>query len=95
MRNVVRPHIFGYTTPWRYQPEWYAGNLVFQAGAPRRRAESLTGGGQIYGHELGGTFQPYLTPYSTPVTNLVAGGQVNARPAFLQALFGGAVGTSS
>jgi len=85
----------GYTKPSMYAPQWYVGNLVFQGGNPRQRQGSMTGGGQIYGHELEGLFQPVIVPYATPVISPVAGGQINANPAFLQALFGGASGNGS
>lgn len=85
----------GYTRPLNYAPQWYVGNLVFQGGNPRLRAGSMTGGGQIYGREYQGVFQPVQVPYATPVVSPVGGGQVLSRPSFMQALFGGAQGTGS
>jgi len=87
-------HFQGYTAAQRLRPEWRVQFLVFQGGNPRLKASSMTGGGQIYGHEYGGYFQPVRKSYSTPVTSKVGGGQVAARPGFLQALFGGNVGSS-
>lgn len=85
----------GYTAAERIGPRYYVGNLVFRGGVTLQRQGSLTGGGQIYGHEFSSGFQPMLKSYSTPITNKTAGGQIAARPPFLQALFGGNVGTSS
>jgi hypothetical protein len=85
----------GYTAATRIGPRYHVPNLVFRGGTTLQRTGSLTGGGQIYGHEYSSGFQPYIKSYSTPVTNMVAGGQVVALPPFLQALFGGKMGTSS
>jgi hypothetical protein len=89
---IKTPSFMGYTKPGRLVPEWYTGYLVFQGGNPRQRTGSLTGGGQVYGHEYAPLFEPVIQAYSTPVTNLVAGGQIPSNPSFLQALFGGARG---
>jgi hypothetical protein len=89
------PSFNGYAKPGRYIPEWRVGNLVFQSGNPRLKASSMTGGGQIYGHEYTGDFVPLMQAYTTPIISTVGGGQIPARPSFLTALFGGAQGNGN
>jgi hypothetical protein len=90
-----RKTFHGYAAATQLRPEWYVGYLVFQAGVPRQRAGSLTGGGQIYGHEYGGFFTPVLYPNSPGVPSFTGGGQIVAMPAELLALAGGAYGIGS
>lgn len=82
----------GYTPATRLRPEWRVQFLVFQGGAAHLRTGSLTGGGQVYGHEYGAFFVPIIQQYATPIASAVGGGQVVARPGFLSALFGGSSG---
>ena len=90
-----RPQFQGYSAPLRTKPEWQVPWLVFQGGNMRQRTGSLTGGGQIYSVELG-AFAPNLSnAYSNAVLSVVGGGQINARPSWLQALLGGASGNGS
>lgn len=90
-----KSRIGSYTQPPRYTPQWYVGNLVFQGGLKHMRTGSLTGGGQVYGHEYQAFFQPYVMQYATPLANLTAGGQIVSVPPSLQGLIGGAQGTGS
>jgi hypothetical protein len=85
----------GYAAATQLRPEWYVQYLVFQAGLPRQRAGSLTGGGQMYGHEYGGFFTPVVYPNSPGVPSFTGSGQIVAMPAELLALAGGAVGVGS
>lgn len=82
----------GYTPATRLAPEWVTQFLVFQGGASHLRTGSLTGGGQVYGHEYGFAFEPVMQGYSTPIASALGGGQIAARPGFLTALFGGSSG---
>jgi hypothetical protein len=92
---IRRVSFHGYETPTRNRPQWYVPWLVFQGGTSRIRIGSLTGGGQIYGHELGMPNPPVMTAYATPVASLVGGGQVVSNPPWLQALIGGQSGNGS
>jgi hypothetical protein len=90
-----RSQIGSYTKPPRYAPQWYVGNLVFQGGYENIRIGSMTGGGQIYGHEYQGFQPPVIMSYATPLANLTAGGQIVAVPPSLQGLIGGSQGNGS
>lgn len=93
--EAVTDQYMGYTRPGRLIPEWRVQFLVFQGGNSRIRLGSMTGGGQLYGHEPAGAFMPVLVNYGTPITSVVAGGQVVSKPAWLTSLFGGSSGSSS
>ena len=75
--------------PELFRPEWRVGHLVFQAGVPRLKTSSLTGGGFLArkdppaGHE-----QPSWQPYATPVSSFLGGGYLGSRVNFLTPLGG-------
>ena len=91
----ARKTFHGYAAATRWAPQWTVAYLVFQAGAPKLRAGSLTGGGQIYGREYGGMAQNLLMEYSNPLLAQMGSGQIVAYPPSLAALYGGASGTGS
>lgn len=90
-----RKTFHGYAAATIIGPEWRVGYLVFQAGLPKTRGNSLTGGGQIYGHEYMGWQQPLLRSYAPGILSTTGGGQIPYDPAQLAALFGGRQGISS
>ena len=90
-----RPTFHGYAAATRMRPEWQTAFLVFQAGFAHLRDGSMTGGGQIYGHEYAGTFTPLIVAYAPGVGSTLGGGQLPGYPPSLQALFGGQKGTGS
>lgn len=90
-----RKSFHGYAAATRWAPQWTVAYLVFKSGAPDLRAGSVTGGGQIYGHEFQGTFQPLIGDYTPGIGSFVGGGQMPALPPYLQALFGGQQGQGS
>lgn len=92
---LVRKTFHGYAAATRMRPEWRVQFLVFQAGLPKTRGNSITGGGQIYGHEYMGTFMPLQLAHSAPVLNLTGSGQVVALPPELAGLYGGNAGIGS
>ena len=81
-----------YAAPTQLRPTWRVAYFVYQAGDARIRLGSMTGGGQVYGHEFTGMFSPLLTANSTPVNNYVGGGQVVSTPPEILALLGGVQG---
>lgn len=93
--NHVRKTFHGYAAPVRYSPQWYVGNLVFKAGAPDLKAMSMTGGGQIYGHEFAGTFQPMYKTQTPGIYSMTGPGQIPALPPSLAILYGANQGTGS
>lgn len=92
-RHNVRPTFHGYAAATRMRPEWRVQFLVFKAGVNETRPNSITGGGQIYGHEFLGTFEPFIVPNASGIGSIVGGGQIPGLPPSLQALFGGAQGS--
>lgn len=90
-----RKSFHGYAAPLRFAPQWRVGALVFKAGMPDLKAASITGGGQIYGREYRAYGKQVISEYTPGIASQTGGGQVNARPAFLSALFGGSQGTGS
>lgn len=95
MFGLIRRTFQGYGAATKIAPEWTVANLVFQAGVPRSRMGSITGGGQIYGHEYQGTFQPLIAGYSPGISAIMGSGQILANPPFLTPLFGGQTGIGS
>lgn len=91
----IRPHFQGYAAALNMRPEWVTGFLVFQGGNANVRPASLTGGGQIYGHEYQGLFQPLVYPNAPGIGSMVGGGQIVGFPPSLAALYGGSQGTGS
>ena len=76
-------------------PRWITPNLVFKAGLPDHKSASITGGGQIYGHEFQGLFTP-LFAWNTPgVVSWTGGGQIPGQPPMLVPLLGGSQGQGS
>jgi hypothetical protein len=90
-----RPTFHGYAVATTMRPEWRVAFLVFQGGKPHQRTGSLTGGGQIYGHEYGFQFAPWYQPYAPGLGSLVGGGQMPSIPAEIIALLGGSAGNGS
>lgn len=90
-----RKTFHGYAAPLRYRPEWITAFLVYKAGNPDLKMSSMTGGGQIYGREYRAFGKQVINDYAPGISSGVGGGQVNARPAFLAALFGGGQGVGS
>lgn len=84
----------GYSSPW-WGPTWETAYLVYQAGIPRARTASLTGGGQIYGHEFAGPFTPLYITNTPGVLSITGGGQILGLPPSLAGLFGGNRGLGS
>jgi hypothetical protein len=94
----MKPHrqtFHGYAAGLLARPEWRVAGLVFQAGRPKTRGNSITGGGQIYGHEFVGMQANVLLDYSTGTLALEGSGQIPSLPAELIALFGGTAGIGS
>lgn len=88
----------GYAPATRWRPEWTPAFLSFQAGVPRTKGASITGGGQIYGREyraMAANAPNVLKAYAPGFYSFTGGGQIPYDPAQLQALFGGARGTGS
>lgn len=79
--------------PSRYRPVWHVGHLVYQAGNPRLKRSSLTGGGFLPLGTRGtrGREAPSWQPLATGLASLTGGGIIPARPNFLTRLFGGTV----
>lgn len=86
MQAPWRSHYFGYGFATRNRPELYAGYLTFQNGIPFTRTASLIGGGTLVRRNWTGTFPPQVAGYSTPISSIVGGGNIVARPGFLQSL---------
>lgn len=95
MFGLIRKTFKGYAAPTKVRPEWTVPYLVYQAGIPRSRDMSLTGGGQIYGREFQGTFTPFVVPNVSRIGSLTGGGQMPSLPPALQALLGGQHGQGS
>lgn len=89
MQAPVRLTYHGYAAPTLIAPEWTVSYLVFQAGIPRLKSASITGGGQVYGHEYLGFFRPVVKGYTPAISSLTGGGQIPSSPPFLTRLFGG------
>jgi hypothetical protein len=77
------------SAPAWWRPVWHVAHLVYQAGVPRLRASSQTGGGFLPRKDFAGREAPMWQPYATPVSSQVGGGFAPSRPAFLQPLAGG------
>ena len=90
--DAPRKTFHGYAVATQLRPTWRVQYFVYQAGDAHLRTGSMTGGGQVYGHEFAGTFSPLLTANSTPVNNYVGGGQVVSTPPEILALLGGVQG---
>lgn len=93
--RMIRRTFQGYAAPLVVKPEWQVPYLVFQAGIPRTRNNSLTGGGQMYGHEFQGTFTPIVVGNAPGVGSVVGGGQIVGLPPSLANLVGGRQGQGS
>lgn len=87
--------INGYTPATRIQPEWYVGQLAFKGGRNAVRPSSITGGGQMYGHEYQAFTSNVMKEYATGVDSFVGGGQMPGYPPSLLPLFGGRRGQGS
>jgi hypothetical protein len=87
--NQVIHNASGQAAAELWRPVWHVGHLVFQAGIPRLKTSSLTGGGFIArkdppaGHE-----QPSWQPYATPVSSFYGSGYLASRSNFLTPLGG-------
>lgn len=93
--SLVRKTFHGYAAPTIGRPVWHVGYLVFQGGVPKTRGNSITGGGQIYGHELGLLTANVLKDYSTPVSAQMGSGQIVGLPPEVTVLLGGNAGVGS
>ena len=97
--RITRPSFLGYTPATRFNPGGLgvgAGIMVFEGGVNRTKAASITGGGQIYGHEFTAMGMGNIIIANAPgLTSMVGGGQIASRPAWLQALAGGRLGIGS
>ena len=83
------------SAPARYRPVWHVDHLVFQAGVPVLRRDSLTGGGFLPMKDgFAGKQNNVWLNYTTPVSSQVGGGALPSRPNFLTRLLGGAIGPS-
>jgi hypothetical protein len=85
----------GYGHPSRVMPQWYVGYLTFQAGNPRLKRSSLTGGGQIYARDYVGKFQPVIIMHTSPTVSTVGSGIVPARTPFLTWLLANPSGSNN
>ena len=88
-------NLFGYGTPARLRPEWYAGYLTFQNGDPRQRRGSLTGGGFEYRKDARGTFLPVVVLQTSATQSLTGGGLMPANLPALLALMSNPSGANS
>jgi hypothetical protein len=90
-----RKTYMGYAAPEIAHPVWHVGYMVFKAGLAELKGASITGGGQIYGHEYQGTFQPVYIANAPGLGAWTGPGQIVAYPASLAYLMGGASGAGS
>jgi len=95
MQVAPRKTFHGYAAATRFRPEWTTGFLVFKAGANETKHASITGGGQIYGHEYAPLGSQVLHANAPGYMSITGGGQIPYDPAYIVALLGGAVGQGS
>ena len=83
------------SAPEWWRPVWRVGHLVYQAGVPVLKRDSISGGGFIpIKDSFAGKQNNVWLNYETPVSSQVGGGALPKRVNFLTRLFGGAIGPS-
>ena len=77
--------------PAYWRPRWHVGHLVYQAGVPKLKMSSLTGGGFLAENlsSYAGREAPSWQAYSVPVVSAVGAGLIPSRPNFLTGLSNG------